>query len=71
MKDKQSYKQQLEGRLAKYTARMQEGLVLDATEQSELRHIKRRLYYLDHSARYQARRVSFKNIRRCLDNGVI
>ena len=71
MKDRQAYKQQLEGRLAKYTARMQGGEVLDRDEQSELRHIKRKLYYIEHSARYESKRISFQNIRRCLENGVL
>ena len=69
------YREQLEGRIAFYIARLQEGIPLTWQEHRDLRHLKRELHYIDHRARVKQKtilfRTSYSNIRNCLDQGVL
>ena len=63
--------EQVQGRINKYKVRMQEGIPLTAQEADEYLHLQRQMHHHKHKERVEARRVNFRSIRRCLDQGVI
>ena len=64
-------KEQLEGRIAFYQAKIKDGIGLTDEDITNYQHIRRELYHLKHRERKQIQRISFQSIRRCLDDGVI
>lgn len=63
------YREQLEGKIAKYTERLNAGIDLSWQEYRELRHMKRQLYQMKHNGNYP-RQPTIRNIRNCLDQQI-
>lgn len=67
----QYYKEQLQGKINKYIARLEAGVTLSWNEHRDLRHLRRELYHIEHKDRLLLKRVNLRNIRKCLDDGII
>lgn len=63
--------QQVQYKINWYLARVKEGIELTDEELNNLHRLRRQMYHYTHKGRVEAKRVNFRNIRRCLDDGVV